>query len=160
MVCAQVWDDFQDRFGIPEIVEFYGATEGNGALINYCTERGARGAVGRLGYFLRKLSGIKIVQFDVTEEVPVRDQVTGYCIECEFDEPGEMLIPISEGAPFEGYTDSSANAKKIARGVFVPGDVYFRTGDLLSRDAEGFIILLIASATHSDGRARTAQQLS
>ena len=92
----EVWDDFQDRFGIPEIVEFYGATEGNGALINHCTERGARGAVGRLGYFLRKLRGIKIVKFDVTEELPVRDPLTGFCTECAHDEPGEMLIPISD----------------------------------------------------------------
>jgi fatty-acyl-CoA synthase len=39
---------------------------------------------------------------------------------------------------FEGYTDSSASEKKILRDVFERGDSYYRTGDLLSRDREGY----------------------
>merc|ERR1719330_1641272 len=31
----EIWDDFQDGFRIPLVAEFYGATEGNGALINF-----------------------------------------------------------------------------------------------------------------------------
>ena len=29
---------FQDRFNIPEVGEFYGSTEGNGALFNHCQD--------------------------------------------------------------------------------------------------------------------------
>jgi hypothetical protein len=46
----------QDRFGIPEIGEFYGATEGNASILNHCTTKEARGAVGRVGWLLNKVS--------------------------------------------------------------------------------------------------------
>lgn len=41
------------RFNVPEIGEFYGATEGNTALVNHCTTKEAQGAVGRMGALLR-----------------------------------------------------------------------------------------------------------
>ena len=41
-----IWDEFQDRFQIPDILEFYGATEGTGSTLNYCTTKEDRGAVG------------------------------------------------------------------------------------------------------------------
>ncbi len=45
MACAiEIWREFQTRFGIPRIVEFYGATEGNVSMLNY---DGTVGAVGR-----------------------------------------------------------------------------------------------------------------
>merc|ERR1712205_186756 len=39
---------------------------------------------------------------------------------------------------FEGYTSEEATEKKILRDVFVKGDKYFRTGDLLSKDSKGY----------------------
>jgi fatty-acyl-CoA synthase len=38
-----IWAEFQARFGIPEVGEFYGATEGNIGLINHCKTAEARG---------------------------------------------------------------------------------------------------------------------
>lgn len=35
------------------------------------------------------------------------------------------------------YNNTSATEKKILRSVLAPGDTYFRTGDLLRRDADG-----------------------
>jgi len=134
-----VWDDFQDRFNIPEIGEFYGATEGVGGLLNHCVTREDRGAVGRQGWLLGKLMGTHIVKFNVVEEEPVRTP-DGFCIECGVDEPGELLFPIKEGEEFAGYKDNKeATAKKVAFDVFVKGDKYFRTGDLLKRDSRGLI---------------------
>ena len=133
-----IWDAFQDRFNIPEILEFYGATEGNGSLLNYCTTKEDRGAVGRLGWFQRQASGFKIIQFDVVNEVPVRDPLTNYCLECNANESGELIMPISSSKPFDGYKNPAATAKKIVRNVFVQGDCYFRSGDLLSMDADGY----------------------
>jgi acyl-CoA synthetase (AMP-forming)/AMP-acid ligase II len=39
---------------------------------------------------------------------------------------------------FEGYTDSAASQKKLLHNVVKSGDCYFNSGDLLSRDSEGF----------------------
>uniref|UniRef100_A0A7S1LFN4 Very long-chain fatty acid transport protein n=1 Tax=Alexandrium catenella TaxID=2925 RepID=A0A7S1LFN4_ALECA len=137
----EVWDDFQDGFNIPLVVEFYGATEGNGALMNICHQgdRASRGAVGRTGLLMQKFMGFKVAQFDVEAEMPIRGG-DGFCIECAPGEVGELLFPIVTTDPmkqFKGYTDPKATEKKILRDVFVKGDSWFRTGDLLSKDATG-----------------------
>jgi fatty-acyl-CoA synthase len=63
-------------------------------------------------------------------------------VPCADGEPGELLGRIAEGRTaagrFEGYTSREATEKKILRDVFEPGDAWFRTGDLLSRDADGY----------------------
>ena len=129
-----VWERFQQRFRIPRIVEFYGATEGNFALVNFS---GKVGAIGQLPGFLRKALGIEVVRFDIESEEIVRGS-DGFCQRCDFDEPGELLIKITGTARFEGYTNESATEKKVLRNAFVEGDAYFRSGDLLRLDAEGF----------------------
>lgn len=134
-----VWEPFQKRFGIGRIVEFYGATEGNVALTNI---DGKPGAVGRIPWYLERLMPIKLIRFDVETEAPVRDE-RGFCIACGPGEIGEALgrIPDDPNAPlgrFEGYTSEEATEKKILRNVFEPGDAWFRSGDLLRRDAEGY----------------------
>ena len=50
---ADVWEEFQRRFHIPQILEFYAATEGNFSLYN-C--EGRVGAIGRIPSFLRHRS--------------------------------------------------------------------------------------------------------
>ena len=129
-----VWERFQQRFRIPRIVEFYGATEGNFALVNFS---GKVGAIGQLPGFLRKALGIEVVRFDIESEEIVRGS-DGFCQRCDFDESGELLIKITGTARFEGYTNESATEKKVLRNAFVEGDAYFRSGDLLRLDAEGF----------------------
>ncbi|HTI00139.1 MAG TPA: hypothetical protein VL752_04245, partial [Acidisoma sp.] len=37
-----------------------------------------------------------------------------------------------------GYTDAVATASKVLADVFAPGDAWFRTGDLMRRDAAGY----------------------
>jgi len=39
---------------------------------------------------------------------------------------------------FEGYADPEASARKVLRNVFQEGDAWYRTGDLMRRDARGF----------------------
>ena len=46
---ADVWEAFQNRFAIPQILEFYAATEGNFSLYN---AEGKIGAIGRIPPFL------------------------------------------------------------------------------------------------------------
>jgi fatty-acyl-CoA synthase len=74
------------------------------------------------------------------------------CIRCPTNEIGEAIGQISPAPSvsragkkvsagagrFEGYTSKRDSQKKILRDVFEPGDAWFRTGDLMRRDARGF----------------------
>src|SRR5262249_43549863 len=75
------------RFQIPQIIEFYAATEGNVSLFNF---DGKEGAVGRLPWWVAARFPTKVVRFDVERQQPVRDE-NGFCIECDVDEPGEVI---------------------------------------------------------------------
>jgi fatty-acyl-CoA synthase len=44
----------------------------------------------------------------------------------------------STAGGFEGYTDTADTNRKILRDVFETGDAWFRSGDLMRRDAGGF----------------------
>jgi fatty-acyl-CoA synthase len=43
------------------------------------------------------------------------------------------------GTRFEGYTDAGASEQKILRDAFEPGDAWFRTGDLMRMDEDGYV---------------------
>ena len=132
----EIWREFQSRFAIPRIVEFYGATESNVAMLNY---DGTVGAVGRVPDYMEWLLPSRVVRFDVEREMPVRGP-DGLCIECAPDEVGEAVGGISTrpGRQFEGYTNRGESEKKLLRDVFKKGDVWFRTGDLMRRDEHGY----------------------
>jgi fatty-acyl-CoA synthase len=134
-----VWPAFKRRFGIPEILEFYAATEGNCTLFNF---ESREGVVGRLPWFLARRFPIKVVRFDVETEQPVRN-AAGFCIECEAGEAGEVIgkilnDPVKPGGRFEGYAEKAATERKILRDAFEPGDAWFRSGDLMRKDRNGY----------------------
>ena len=133
-----VWKVVQDRFGINNIIEFYGASEGNVSLTNVDSRFGS---IGRIPPYAKNALPTKIVKFDVVNEKVVRNE-DGFCIECEDDEAGEVigLIPNEDkfSGKFEGYTDKEATAKKILKDVFEKGDQWFSSGDLLKRDKDGY----------------------
>ena len=66
----------------------------------------------------------------------------GLCIACAPGEIGEAIGRIGSaeegGGRFEGYTDARETEKKILRDVFAKGDAWFRTGDLMRLDAQGY----------------------
>ena len=134
-----VWPEFKRRFRIPRIIEFYAATEGNVTLFNF-DER--EGSVGRIPWFLASHFPIKLVKFDINTEQPVRT-ADGLCIPCQPGEVGEALgkivnDPAKPGARFEGYAASAETARKIVHDVLEPGDTWFRTGDLMRQDKDGY----------------------
>lgn len=138
----EIWDQFQRRFNIREIGEFYSATEGNAVTINHCMNYEGQGAIGRAGLILSKVMPMNIVKFDVESEQPIRGK-DGLCMECGPDEQGELVAPIkkipgTEVDNFEGYTSAEATAKKVLNDVFVKGDRFFRTGDLIKKDRKGY----------------------
>lgn len=134
---GDIWKSFQDRFAIPQIVEFYAATEGNFSLFNV---EGKPGSIGRIPPYLRHRFPTAIVKFDASTGQCVRS-ADGFCIAVEAGEAGEALGRIGQGsgsARFEGYTDAAESERKVLRNVFAEGDAWFRTGDLMRFDAGGF----------------------
>jgi fatty-acyl-CoA synthase len=136
---ADIWKKFQDRFGVPRILEFYASTEGNVSLYNV---EGKIGSIGRVPPFLASRFALALVQFDPATGRPARDQ-HGFCIRCGVNQTGEALGRIAgHGAPggeiFEGYTEPKDTEQKILHNVFAQGDRWFRTGDLMRMDASGF----------------------
>jgi fatty-acyl-CoA synthase len=135
----EVWDQFKSRFRIPEIVEFYAATEGGISLFNV---EGKCGAIGRVPSYLAHRFAPTLVRFDVEKDGPVRNE-HGFCMRCAPNEIGEAIgkvldDPSNVGSRFEGYTSKEASEKRILRHVFEPGDVWVRTGDLMRKDEKGF----------------------
>jgi fatty-acyl-CoA synthase len=133
-----VWDRFQTRFGVPRILEFYGATESNLTLFNF---DGGRHAVGRQPPYMRGAVNVALVRFDRDAEQPVRGP-DGYCLRCDNDEVGEAIAridPTKAQMRFEGYSDTAATSAKMLRDVFVPGDAWFRSGDLMRQDRLGYL---------------------
>ncbi len=117
----EIWDEFQNRFGIERIAEFYGASESNLAFVN--------------GFNLSKTAGFcplsyAIVEFDTDAESPVRN-ARGRMNKVASGGVGLLISEISERAPFDGYTDKRANEAKLLRDVFKQGDCWFNTGDLV-----------------------------
>jgi fatty-acyl-CoA synthase len=138
-----VWYQFQERFHIPRILEFYASTEGNVSLYN-CD--GKAGAIGRIPTFLRHRFSVALVACDPATSAIERNE-DGSCRRCQTGEPGEALGLIAtsghaEPGAFEGYTDTSATERKILRDVFTPGDAWFRTGDLMRQDASGYFYFI------------------
>jgi acyl-CoA synthetase (AMP-forming)/AMP-acid ligase II len=139
----EIWNRFKERFGIDTIAEFYAATEGASGSFNYSRNDYGRGAIGRNGFFgwllLRRTW--HIVELDWETEAPRRDPVTGFCKKVHPGAPGEMLYKLDDTditRSFQGYFNNKKSTEgKIMRDVFIKGDAYFRTGDVLSWDSFG-----------------------
>jgi fatty-acyl-CoA synthase len=143
MVCGnglrpEVWVPFQTRFKIPRILEYYASTEGNFSLYN-C--EGQPGAIGRIPPYLANRLPVALLRFDVETAEPWRN-AAGFCEPCAANEIGEAVGSMPAGGEragrFEGYADQEASNRKVLRNVFKAGDSWYRTGDLMRRDARGF----------------------
>ncbi len=134
---ADVWPEFASRFKIENIREFYGATEGPGAIFNL---HNRVGSVGRVP--ARRFARFRLALFDVEREEFIRD-AQGFCIEAAPGQTGQLIARLDEQpksalTEFRGYTDAAATSKKLMRDVFVKGDYYYLSGDLMRRDEDDF----------------------
>ena len=134
---GEVWRPFVERFQVPTMRELYGSTEGNVTFLNL---DGTIGAIGQMPARMGTKIGMELVKFDVVEECPIRGE-DGFCIRADVDEPGEVLGKITNVGrqSFSGYHDKKATEAKILNDVFEKGDKWFRTGDLVCRDADNYI---------------------
>jgi fatty-acyl-CoA synthase len=134
-----IWAAFQSRFAIPKIIEWYAATESNITLFNM---EGVPGAVGRIPWFLKSRFQTVIVRYDMDRQAPIRNAL-GRCEEAAVGEAGEALgrifhDPSKPSGRFEGYSNVADNEAKILHDVFADGDAWFRSGDLMRKDAGGY----------------------
>ena len=135
---GDVWSAFKDRFNLPQILEFYAATEGVFSLYNV---EGEPGAIGRIPGFMAHRFPAALVEFDTETGRPARGP-DGFCRRVAQGQAGEAVGRIGAGGDpahrFEGYTAKADSEAKILRDVFEPGDAWLRTGDLMRQDARGF----------------------
>jgi len=134
---AASWHKWLAYFGHMDIYEGWGSTEANTNLLNLDNYIGACGRVPRWDR-----TNFRLVKFDTETESHVKDE-NGHYVLCQPGEVGEglgMIInhPDFGGGRFEGYTSKEGTEKKILRGVFEKNDAYWRSGDLLRYDENGY----------------------
>ncbi len=117
----EIWDEFQQRFGIAHICEFYGSSEGNLVFVN------AFGMARTAGFTPMPYA---IVAFDAANEQPERD-ARGFMHRVASGEAGLLITEVSKNNPFDGYTDAAANEAKLFRNAFKKGDTWINSGDLV-----------------------------
>lgn len=121
-----IWDEFTERFGIPRVCEFYGASEGNTGFVNILNVDKTTGICP---------TPVAFVEYDVDTGEPLRFE-DGRVRRVRTGEPGLLLSRVSSFQPFDGYTDPKASEKKLIRNAFRDGDVWLNTGDLMR--SQGF----------------------
>ncbi len=119
----EIWDDFENRFGIHQIFEFYGASESNLGFMN------AFGLKETVGFCPMPF---EVIACDADSEQVVRNS-HGFCETVGRGEVGLLISEVTELRPFDGYTDPKANEGKLLRNVFKRGDCWFNSGDLVRR---------------------------
>lgn len=117
----EIWDEFQQRFGISRICEFYAASECNIAFVN------AFNVPKSTGYCPMDFA---IVDYDPETGEPKRNE-QGRLTRVGTGGIGLLISGISSSQPFDGYTDKEATEKKIIRDAFSDGDAWFVSGDLM-----------------------------
>jgi fatty-acyl-CoA synthase len=140
---GDIWQKFKERFQVPHILEFYAATEANFSLYNFEEEPGA---IGRIPAFLIHRFPIKLIKMNAEALEPIRNN-EGLCIPAAAGEAGEAVFRIAKeeaagAASFEGYTSAADSGKKVLHNVLAKGDAWFRSGDLMRKDARGFFYFI------------------
>lgn len=124
-----VWVPFVERFGIPRVVEFYAATEGNVAIVNMDQRPGMLG---------RLMPGQEVVRVDAESERPLRDSA-GRLVRAACGEQGMLIGRIDKVNRFDGYLDAKKTDEKILTNAFGDGKSYFNTGDLVEVHDDRFV---------------------
>uniref|UniRef100_A0A8C8HQV9 Arachidonate--CoA ligase n=1 Tax=Oncorhynchus tshawytscha TaxID=74940 RepID=A0A8C8HQV9_ONCTS len=133
-----IWEEFTSRFNVPQIAEFYGATECNCSLGNFDNMTGACGFNSQILPFIYPIRLVKVDE----ETMELIRGPDGVCIPCGPGEPGQLVGRINQKDPlrrFDGYVNEGANSKKTANSVFKKGDTAYLSGDVLVMDQYGYM---------------------
>lgn len=118
---SPLWEAVLKRFGIEHVVEHYGATEMPASALTNWT-----GLPGYCGF-------IPPEHPDAANILLVNEQGKPVAIA----EVGQALLRVS-GGEYRGYLDPAMDEDKVCRDLLEPGDLWWKSGDLLSRNADGF----------------------
>jgi putative long chain acyl-CoA synthase len=121
---AQLWRELVDRFGPIAVREFYASTEGNLVLANISGKPGA------LGRPLPGSNQLELVAYDFERASFVRDGL-GHARRCRVGEAGLLIAKLGPTHPGAG------DGPGFHRDVFGPREIWYATGDILRRDADG-----------------------
>ncbi len=138
---GEIWEKFKDRFGIPEIREFYRSTEGLAKFDNVASGAWGAGKVGFAGPLRRLLETDNIIiKVDPETEQPYRDPKTGFCVRAKIGEAGEVIGRVKSRALLTEYLNNpSATNEKLMYDVFKKGDLWQKMGDLVVHEETGWI---------------------
>lgn len=128
---ANLWADLVARFRSAGVLEFYATTEGNAVLANASGEK-----VGSVGRPLPGSAELAIVAYDFERGEPVLDGARLHR-KVAPGEAGLLLAHIDERHPMASYDGTLGRDGRVRRDVFVPGDAWYVTGDVMRRDEEG-----------------------
>jgi len=117
----EFWMDFKNRFGIKRIHEQYGATER--FIPNFANIFNLDKTVGICS------ASYAIVKYDVENDEPMQDK-NNHMVKVEPGEIGLLIGPV-DPKYFYMYKDKKATEKKVFQNVFIDGDMWVNTGDLL-----------------------------
>ncbi|CAI7645967.1 unnamed protein product [Penicillium glandicola] len=135
-----IWEKFQERFGVAEVGEFFNSTEGVFGLFNYNSGPFTSGSVGHHGLIMRGILHNVFVPVAIDPETGdiLRDSKTGFAVRSPYDQGGEIIVNVPSEEAFQGYWhNDEATNKKFLRDVFKKGDLYYRSGDALRRESDG-----------------------
>ena len=116
-----IWRQFKSRFGIEQVSELYGASEGNIGFSNFLNLDNTVGF---------STAPFALVKYHEGTRDPVRN-AKGKLEKVAKGEAGLLLGKITSRWNFEGYTQSEATEKAIIRDAFSRHDAWFNTGDVL-----------------------------
>jgi acyl-CoA synthetase (AMP-forming)/AMP-acid ligase II len=117
-----IWEQFQSRFQIEHIWEFYGATDVGVPLFNVDE------VPGMIGRNIRPDIEIIKINPDTGEFYKSKD---GFCIKCKPGEVGMLIAKILNYSEFTLYKNPEKTKIKVLRDVFEKDDAYLKSGDLL-----------------------------
>ncbi|OQY49746.1 MAG: hypothetical protein B6247_22830 [Candidatus Parabeggiatoa sp. nov. 2] len=118
---AELWPAVIQRFGISHVVEHFGATEmPAAALTNWFDVHGYCGYIPPLH---PDAADVLLVD-EAGKPVPV-------------GVAGQALLRVS-GGRYRGYLNPAMDVEKLWPGLLEPDDLWWKSGDILRRDASGF----------------------
>lgn len=125
-----IWEEFQSRFNVKHVREFYGGTDFGVPLFNVDE---VPGFVGR-----DILPMVEIIKIDQDTGEFFRDE-NGFCVKCKPGEVGMLIINIPDLSEYTLYKDHEKTLLKVLRDVFVKDDAYLKTGDLLQVHEDNWV---------------------
>lgn len=136
-----VWPKFVERFNVPRVNEFFNSTEGMFSLLNVCNGSFHAAHVGHHGGLQRhgfRNTYVPVEPDHENSDNIWRDPKTGFAKRRSFEDGGEILVQCQSKQEFVGYWNNpEATEKRFERDVFRKGDLWYKTGDALRRDADG-----------------------